>query len=153
MTATNNLSGFANSGLWPLDPAKVCSNGIRTSLNDAALVYPCSFNTGIRRYFTEFERHGPPEPFVRGGYISTDTGIELMRNDVMEEIRALEHERLERVREREDTDARRFAEDNLLRERKRIRRELIEISKANDRVHRYGAPFELPRPLHERRSK
>lgn len=150
-TESNVKSGFCKSGLWPLDAGVVCQNGIRSSYNDPALVYPAELNSNVRRYFVEFKRNGPPEPVLRSGYICTQTGIELTRGDVRSELRLLEVERAKKRRDREEAENQKASDLDAAREEKRRRRELIETAKAMDRVHRHGLPFCLPRSLKERR--
>lgn len=151
LSSSNVVSGFAKSGLWPLDPAVVCKNGIRATNNDATVVTPHALNTDIRRYLLDFKRHGPPDLRVRGGFICTERGIELTRPDVRSELRLLELDREQRRKEKEEMVARREKEDGTVRAEKRRRKEHIEFSKALDRVRRHGVPFALPRSLAERR--
>lgn len=152
-TANNIESGFKKTGLWPFDPCTVCAKDVRASHTNALLVSPTALNTNIRRYFTKFKRQGLPDPLVRPGFICTQIGIELTRPDVRLELRLLELDRARKRKDLEEAEANKAAELCEIRAGKSKRRDLIEVSKALDRVrrHGHGLPFSLPRPLHERR--
>lgn len=152
MTTSNIMSGFRRSGLWPLDASVVCENGIRSSRASGGMQSATEFKTDLRRYITDFKRHGLPMPRIEYGFICTREGIELTREDVREELKVVEEQRREKEKERALMEASKYSEQMRLREVKRRRRERIELSKAQDRVQRYGIPLCLPRPLEERRS-
>lgn len=96
----NIESGFKKSGIWPLDFTVVCANGIRKSHTNRSLVSPTSSNADVCRYFLEFKRHGPPALVVQSGFICTQTGIELTRDDVLRELHFLEVERAKKRRDK-----------------------------------------------------
>lgn len=143
VTEKNIISGFAKSGLWPLNPHKLCENGIRYASNDVRLLRQKRFTKEFHVFNMDYKRKGLSVVKVRGGYVNTAHGIELTREDGKKEIQALEEHRLSRRTEREEHAGCNEFRKYIDREKRRKFFEKVQLSKANDRSRCYGKQVTL----------
>lgn len=82
---------------------------------------------------------------VKGGDIDIELGFELLQSDFRSVMKALEGQRMEKIRKSEEYEAGRQDSQALQSEKRRSCAESIELSMTRDRQERYDIPFAIPR--------
>lgn len=129
----------------------MCKNGTRASSNDDTIVSVDTLNSQIRHYLVQYKLHGPPDYMLKGGYIDAEFGIELTQDDVREETRSQEAERVANRLLQERNDIRDVVGKNIINERSRRYNHTVQVSNALRRVRRYGVSYSLPLSYAEHR--
>lgn len=151
ITIANITSGFQKSGIWPLNAELLCTNGIRESSKEPATLTLPEFEKRLHSLRLDFKRFGPPRVRIRGGFVDTEAGLELTRDDVRDEIKALEEVRSEKRRRDDDNAASVHLGEGIEKEKRRKFSYSVLLSRAMDRARRHGGPVRMPRSMQQRR--